>query len=113
MPTEALARGITSYSFNNVAFPSNGTGGTVLAIPRVRGGTGLAFSWFTLYTGSPSAVSVILQGSDDNTNWFSFGTATTNTAGEAINVSGVTFRLVRAMMTSRTGGTNITVGITI
>jgi len=113
MPTELLTRGFTASSFNNVAFPANGTGGTAIAVPRVRGGTGLAFSWFTSYTGAPSAVSITLQGSDDNTNWYSFGTATTNTAGEVINVSGVTFRLVRAFLTSRTGGTNLTVSFLI
>ena len=112
MPNEALARGITSFSFNNVAFPSNGTGGTALAVPRNRGGEGIAMSWFTAYTGGPSAVSIALQVSDDGTTWYQLDTSTV-TGGEMKTVTGVCWRLIRGFLTSRTGGTNITIGVTI
>lgn len=110
MPTETLTQGFTAFPFNNIAFPANGTGGTSFALPKNREGTGWNVGWFTSYTGAPSAVSVALQASDDNTNWTQID-STTNTAGEFKTVVGIAYKFIRALLTTRTGGTNISVGL--
>ena len=67
------------------------------------------FDWQTTYTGSPTGVSVSLQGSLDGANWFTVDT-TTAIAGELRSTlslpSSATF--LRAYVTTLTGGTSPT-----
>ena len=84
---------------------ANDTAGVAFAIPYSKQGIDLAYQ--LVYTGGPSAVSVALQVSMDNSNWVTVD-ASTVTAGEYVNVTGIVALLVRLYHTSRTGGTKVT-----
>jgi hypothetical protein len=67
------------------------------------------FTWQTVYTGGPSAVNVVIEGSLDGTTWATLDTSTV-TGGEVRTFnSNVAF--VRARMVSNTGGTTVSVYI--
>ena len=83
--------------------------GNVFALPA----RAVYISWQTGYTGSPSAVNVVLEVSNDNLVWNIIDTAT-DAAGELRNVSGlVSAGFIRARMVSNTGGTLISVSILV
>lgn len=110
---EALYENNVGNSFNNVAFPANGTAGTPFAVTAMgQNNQGRTIAWRTSFTGGPSAVDVRLQGSLDNTNWFDLDNSTV-TAGEYKRVVEARVKFVRAFLTTRTGGTNITVEILV
>ena len=68
------------------------------------------FVWSTSFIGGPSAVSVSIEGSFDQTNWFALDSSTTTTgAVRQIISSAVPF--VRGKINSATGGTTGTVTI--
>jgi hypothetical protein len=61
-------------------------------------------------TGAPASCAVQLQGSLDNVNWYSMGSATSNTSGTAVvNATSMPALWVRANLTTLTGGTAPTV----
>ena len=65
------------------------------------------FTWQTIYTGGPSAVNVVIEGSLNNSTWATIDTSTA-TAGE-IRTFNSNIAFFRARMVSNTGGTTITV----
>ncbi len=68
------------------------------------------FSMAVTVAGGPSGCGVQLQGSLDGTNWYSLGSATSNTSGTAVaTASNTPARYVRANLTTLTGGTSPTV----
>jgi len=78
-----------------------------MAIPR----SVLALTWLTVFASAPSAVSVELQVSNDNTNWFTLDTSTATT-GEAREFSDpVNYLFIRARKASQTGGGALTVEV--
>jgi hypothetical protein len=83
--------------------------GPTWAVPGApNGGRSSALTWSTAYTGSPTAVSVSLQGSNDQINWQTIDT-TTATTGESRYVSfTVPFKFLRAYVTTLTAGTSPT-----
>jgi hypothetical protein len=60
-------------------------------------------------TGSPSAISVILQGSLDGENWFTLGTA----QGSPTWVTGKPVRAIRAYLDEMSGGSSPTVSVAL
>lgn len=84
--------------------------GTPFAVPSSKGGRTIA--WQSYFTGSPSAVSLALQGSLDNSNWSNLDTST-STTGELKKLGPIAVNFVRATQVSRTGGTNSNVLITV
>lgn len=83
--------------------------GTAVAIPRAV----IALTWLIRFASAPSAVSIKLQVSNDNTNWFDLDTSSA-TAGEARTYSNpVNYQFIRARRESQTGGGNVTVEVTI
>ena len=111
---DALYEDNVGMSFNDVAFPANGSGGTPFAFAGLKGASdkGRTISWRTSFTGGPSAVNVELQQSMDGEDWFSVDSSTA-TGGEYRTVSNVRAKFVRAFLVTRTGGTNITVEILV
>lgn len=67
-------------------------------------------TWTTILTGSPSAVNFTLDGSLDNSSWFTLDTST-NTSGE-IRQLAVSANFVRITLVSKTGGTTFTAKLT-
>ena len=97
-----LTRGIVGTSFSgSVADP---TAGTAFALPASLTGRGWMVAWQTVKggVGTITALSVSLQFSMDNTNWFTHST-TEETAGNYSIAADITARFVRLYHTSRTG----------
>ena len=99
--------GILVYSFN-AASPANETAGTSFSIPQ--GSVGLV-SWCSSFSSAPSAVSISLQISNDNSVYSSVQT-TTATAGEC-QTNYLASKFVRAYLTSKTGGGTTTVSLNV
>lgn len=62
-------------------------------------------------TGSPASLSIQLQGSMDNVNWYSIGSAVTS-VGAQVTTTNIGFRFLRAAVTL-TGGTNPTATVVL
>lgn len=72
-----------------------------------------SLTWSSVFTGGPSAVSAVLEGSFDGVLWTQVD-ATTVTAGEARSVVPLpNFRQYRIRMVSNTGGTLMTFTVSI
>ena len=115
-PPLALSPGDVGYSWNSEAFPAANTAGTQFAIPSYAGraDTGFTLRWQTIFTGAPTAVSLVLQGamSDIDAEYAQID-ASTQQLGEARTVTGVQARFLRVKLVSNTGGTNITAKILV
>jgi hypothetical protein len=116
-PPTALYPGDVGYSWNNEAMPGANTAGTQFALSTPGGyapETGYTVRWQTIFSGAPSAVSLILQGaaSDVDAEYTQIGTST-NAAGEAQMLTGVQAKFLRAKFVSATGGTALTVKILV
>jgi hypothetical protein len=75
--SDAYEPGSVAVSLSAVA----ATGaGTVYASPVVQGKLADRFTWTTTFTGTPTAITVNLQGSIDGTNYFTLDTSTSTTA---------------------------------
>jgi hypothetical protein len=85
-----------------------GTNGTSYAIPAQDTS---AITWTVKFATAPSAVSIILQGSLNNSDWYTLDTST-STAGE-IRVVATSAVFIRARISSKTGGGNTTVQIVL
>ena len=66
-------------------------------------------SWQTVVTGSPSGISVNLEGSNDGVNWFALDNSVA-TGGEVRDVNTAT-TFLRANLATLTGGTSPTVSV--
>lgn len=64
-------------------------------------------------TGSPTSVSVNLEGSHDNVNWVNLTTYTSTSSGYVSFDSQVRVRYVRANLTAITGGSSPTITASI
>ena len=110
-PPSSLFPGDVGFSFNNEAFPGGAQAGSQFAIPSYAGqpDSGTAVRWQTLFGTAPTAVSLVLQGamSDVDAEYQTIDT-TTNTAGEARQVTGVQARFLRIKFNSSTGGSGLT-----
>jgi hypothetical protein len=86
--------------------PLSGTApltGNTWAVPgSVLSGRKTGFTWQISYINSPSAVSVSIQGSQDNANWTTIDTSTL-TSGEARYVAEMPFAFLRVYVTTLTG----------
>lgn len=102
-----LSPGVSANSF------TASTGTSVAGTPYALGqGYAPVISWTTTFGSTPSAISVSLQGSQDNVSWFTLDTST-NTAGEIRYLNPIALKFVRAYITSRTGGSNVTVSLLV
>ena len=76
-------------------------------------GNGFAIhTWEVVVTGGPSTVSVTLQGSLNNSTWYTLDTSTTTTS-EMRHVVNKKVRFVRANVATLTGGTSPTITVRI
>lgn len=100
-----LSPGVSANTFT--AATGTGVAGTPYALTQ---GYSPTISWTITTVGGPSAITVSLQGSQDNLSWFDLDTST-NTAGEIRYLNPIALKFVRGFITTRTGGTNITISL--
>lgn len=102
-----ISPGIPQNSFTLATVtPSTGT---FYALPQ---SSSLTITWTITYSGAPASITVLLEGSLDNSNWFTIDTST-NTSGEGRTVSPLAWRFIRARISASSGGTGITVSINV
>jgi hypothetical protein len=111
-PPSSLFPGDVGFSFNNEAFPGGAQAGSQFALTTPGGyapETGFTVRWQTIFGTAPTAVSLVLQGAmaDVDTEYQTIDT-TTNTAGEARQVTGVQAKFLRIKFNSSTGGSGLT-----
>lgn len=82
--------------------------GTSFALP---GGSASVISWSTSFTGSPNPVSMILEGSLDNSTFFTIGTSTA-IAGDLQTTGFTAIKFVRCSQVSKTGAGTTTCTLT-
>ena len=68
-----------------------------------------AHTWQIDFTGTASTISVKLQGSIDNSNWFDLDTSTSTTASIMRHVVNKPINYIRANLVTFTNGTTMTV----
>jgi len=114
VPPLSLFPGDVGFSFNNEAFPADGTAGGQFALTEPAGfpDQGHTVRWQTLFGGAPTAVSIRLQGamSDVDAEYADIDTSTATT-GEARTVTGVRTRFLRIKKVTSTGGSGLTAKI--
>jgi len=76
-------------------------------------GVGSTFDILLFTTGSPSTVTVLLEGSHDGTNWYQITNPAVTLSTPHVAVTGYLFRFVRASLTTLTGGSSPTVTATV
>jgi len=64
-------------------------------------------------TGSPTTVTVVLEGSHDGTNWYQIGNPAITLSTPHQLITGYVFRYVRANLITLTGGSSPTVTATV
>lgn len=109
LSTTVKSQPITLISFGPTVTILNTTSagavtGSTFALP---GGNANVFTWTVVPVGAPSAISIALQVSNDNSAWFALSTCTT-AAGCIFNSGVNAYKFVRSVQTSRTGGTSTT-----
>jgi len=113
LPPYSVFLGDVALGFSNEA-PSAGQASQQFARPSYAGfpENGRTIRWQTLFGGSPSAVTVVLQTAmgDSDAQYATIDTSTA-TSGEARTVIGVRANFIRAKVTSITGGSGVTVQI--
>lgn len=113
-PPLSVMPGDVGFSWNNEAFPSNGTSGQQFALTFPAGfpDSGRAIRWQTIFGTAPTAVNTVLQAAmaDVDAEYQTIDTSTATT-GEARTVTGVVGRFIRAKLTSATGGSGLTTKI--
>lgn len=105
-PTIPLVTGQPQTLLN--AATTTGTSAYILDIWPTRGGFPLHYTWATTITGTPSGVTLNLEGSIDGTNWYQIDQSI-STSGEMRSVVNRAVRWVRLNLLSLTGGTSPTV----
>lgn len=102
---EALAASITSLPITD--------GGPVAAIQPGAPTPSYSAKWQTKFLGgNPSAVSISIQGSNNNSTWNTIDTST-NTSGETRTLTGQNYKFFRAIVNSVTGGSTFIVYFTL
>ncbi len=113
-PPLSLFPGDVGFSWNNEAFPADGTAGAQFAIPEPAGfpDQGRTVRWQTLFGTNPTALNIRLQGAmaDVDAEYADIDTSTSLT-GEARTVTGVRARFLRIKKVSSTGGAGLTAKI--
>jgi hypothetical protein len=109
---------LTGGVFTAYSLEWNGTVETLLNAAKVTGTSQTltlkkpfsTHAWHIVVTGSPSSVSVTLQGSIDGTNWTTLDTSTTTTAEKryAVNMPNI---YIRSNLGTLSGGTAPTVTV--
>ncbi len=111
VPPLALFPGDIGFSFNNEAFPADGTAGSQFAIPEPSGfpDQGHTVRWQTLFGTNPTAVNITLEGAmaDVEAEYKVIDTTTVLT-GEARTVANVRARFLRIKKVTSTGGAGLT-----
>ncbi len=87
-----------------------GTGaGTAVPVLNIPTSYGIQVT----FTGSPSTVTVALEGSLNNTNFFVLDSSTYGTTGDIVFVVDKTVRYMRANLTTLSGGSSPTVTVLV
>ena len=113
VPPYAVNPGDVALAFNNEA-PTAGQASQQFAVPSYAGfaNQGRTVNWQTIYGAAPSAVSVVLQGADfDSDSQYATIDTSTATGGESRMVTNIRANFLRAKVSSITGGSGITVQI--
>jgi hypothetical protein len=113
VPPYSIFPGDVALAFNNES-PAAGQASQQFTLPSYAGfpENGRTIRWQTIYGTSPSAVNVALQAAmvDSDPEYTSIDSSTA-TAGEARTVTGVRANFVRAMVTSISGGSSVTMQV--
>jgi hypothetical protein len=97
----------TTHSYQTLLAAASGTGiGTSKGLPFAYKN----HTWNTVITGSPTTVSVTLEGSIDGTNWFVLDTST-STSNEMRHVTNKPVTYLRANLGTLSGGAAPTVTV--
>ena len=96
--------GLTVTSLNAVAVAGNGD---EFALPAIGLEYPDKFTWQIITTGPPTSVQVDLQGSIDNSNWFSVDSSV-NVSGELRHVVNKAVKFLRVKLVSIAGGGTVT-----
>src|SRR5712692_1636252 len=111
LPPISLFPGDVGFSWNNEAFPADGTAGAQFAIPEPSGrpDQGHTVRWQSIFGSAPTAVNLRLQGAmaDVDSEYSDIDTSTA-AAGEARTVTGVRARFLRIKKVSSSGGSGLT-----
>jgi hypothetical protein len=108
LSTNALAQSTLTFGFAQNSLTANsGAAGTIGTAYTLPGNPASVVTWQSSYSSTPTAITLLLQGSLDNTNWFTLDT-TTNTAGE-IRTIVTSVKFVRTNISVKTGSFNTTV----
>ena len=111
VPPYSIFPGDVAFAFNSES-PSAGQASQQFALPSYAGmpNNGRTVAWQTIYSSSPSAVSVTLQAAmNDIDAQYSTIDTSTATAGETRTVTNVRGNFVRAKVSSITGGSGVIV----
>lgn len=112
MPTPVLARGQVNTILNAATATGAGTAYQVPLKNRNWGDWTTTFVWQVNVDGTFSGLSVNLEGSLDGVNWSTLSNIAVNGSGmEVVASSPVAF--VRANVVTFTGGTNVSVLLTV
>ena len=76
---------------------------TAYSMPSTGSTLPSAFTWQTIYTGSPTGTTVNFEGSLDYSTWSTMD-STTNTSGETRSISNKPVKFVRCNVTTLSGG---------
>ncbi|HTV60407.1 MAG TPA: hypothetical protein VMJ93_16160 [Verrucomicrobiae bacterium] len=114
-PPYSIFPGDVALAFNSES-PAAGQASQQFALPSYAGfpENGRTIRWQTLFSSSPSAISVALQTSmaDADAQYQTIDTSTA-TGGEARTVTGVRANFIRAKVSSITGGSGVTVQLLV
>ncbi len=114
VPPSSLFPGDIGFSFNNEAFPADGTAGSQFAIPEPAGfpDQGHTVRWQTLFGTNPTVVNITLEGAmNDVDAEYKVIDTTTVLTGEARTMANVRARFLRIKKVTSTGGTGLTTKI--
>lgn len=113
MPTVTLQEGMPEKLFNALTSTGDNTS-SAYALPATWARKGKALVWQSVMNGSPSAISLQLQGAmNDVSAEYAVLDTSSATAGEMRHVLPINVRFVRVRQVSRTGGTDVTVQVSI
>lgn len=102
-----LSIGVPANTFT--ASSATNSAGTAYALPA---GAASVLSWTVTPQTTPSALSVELQVSNDNSSWFTID-STNNTSGDARTTGAMAYKFVRGFIVSRTDGSTVTVRLVV
>jgi len=113
MPVYSLSRGVPYKLFDadSTAAPVNAPG---VFVPAAGAYGRKPIRWRTAFAVAPSAVNIVLQtaANDVDTEYITEDTSTA-LAGETRQIAEKAFNFVRARVVSRTGGSGVTVEVSI